>query len=377
MNKTPVQAPPPLVIWASMWGVGVAFGIALIGHDLLVPTRTPLGRDFMNLWVAGRMVLEGQTPAIFDYLAFQARVLELLDADTTNYSYPPHALFMAVPFALLPYHPALALWTIGGAALFAWAARPFVPFPAWLAVLTPAAFVNIWNGHYGFVFGALWLLFFRNLATRPVRGGLCVAALTFKPHMGVLIAFAALRDRRVVLTAIAGTIALAAGAALIFGGWPEFFGRTVPLQAEIMSRGNEFFFARLMPTAFIAYGTGSAGWVAQAIFTAATAWLVLRSRTVDPFALATASFLIVPYAFNYDMTVASLGFAILLHRDWYRLGAAERIVGILAFLSPALTFFAGWAVPVILLAGLWLQLRCEPREDLTSDSAIGREKASH
>jgi hypothetical protein len=84
------------------------------------------------------------------------------------------------------------------------------------------------------------------------------------------------------------------------------------------------------------------------------------------FISATATFLILPYAFNYDMTVVCLGFALMLFRHWGDLPGWQRAALIGGYLSPQMTFL-GWAleapiVPAVLLAGLHAQIRlCTPK----------------
>src|SRR5690242_68550 len=94
------------------------------------------------------------------------------------------------PFALMPYYLALAVWTVAGMAFFIWCARLFLPkgFPPLIAALTPAATINIWAGHYGFLFGGLWLLCFYFLDQKPKLAGMFAGLLTFKPHLGLMIA---------------------------------------------------------------------------------------------------------------------------------------------------------------------------------------------
>jgi len=83
------------------------------------------------------------------------------------------------------------------------------------------------------------------------------------------------------------------------------------------------------------------------------------------FISATATFLILPYAFNYDMTVVSLGFALMLFRHWEGLPAWQRAALIGGYLSPQITFlirvFEVPLAPAVLLIGLYAQLRlCAP-----------------
>lgn len=321
--------------------------------------QTVLGRDFSNLWVAGKLALSGQTWAIFNPDTFRVALHEYLGVvSLQNYSYPPHALFIAAPFGLLNYFTALALWTLLGTWFFVRCAKPYLPeaFPPVLSVLTPAATLNTWNGHYGFLLGGLWLICFRNLHRAPARSGLAAGILTFKPHMGLFIAVAVLTKRKALLVAALTTLALIVASAILFGGWPDFLMRTTAEQAGILSRTRGEFYFRMMPSAYVAFGRGVSGVVAQTTVALAAIWMLAKSRKVEPFAMATATFVIVPYVFNYDMTVACLGFAMTLFSRWGELGIAERAGFSLAFLTPALNYVAPWPVPLILLYALALQL---------------------
>ena len=77
------------------------------------------------------------------------------------------------------------------------------------------------------------------------------------------------------------------------------------------------------------------------------------------FISATATFLILPYAFNYDMTVVSLGFALMLFRNWDDLPVWQRAALIGGYLSPQMTFLGKILevpiAPAVLLAGLYAQ----------------------
>jgi alpha-1,2-mannosyltransferase len=359
---------PPFVYWTCLWGIGLSVAIVAIGADLTIrASHVPPGRDFANLYTAGWLALHGNAWEAFDPNWFRLALHRLVGALTLqNYSYPPHALFLAVPFAVLPYPLAFAAFTLFGALAFYLAARPHAPFAPVLALLTPAAALNMWNGHYGLFLGALWLVFFRNLQTRPARAGLAAAALTFKPHLGLFIAIAALTQRTALLVAAAGTIGLIILSGFLFGfdNWISFFTATITEQQDVLTRTTGDFYFRMMPSVYVAYGGGLAGAALQAVIVAIVFIMLFRHRTLDPFALATATFLVLPYAFNYDMTVACLGYAAMLYRYWDRMNWIERIGLSLAFLVPNICFVARPVVPPILLYALWLQLNFDAKEDL-------------
>jgi alpha-1,2-mannosyltransferase len=351
---------PPFVYWTCLWLVGLSFAFVLILQDIIAPDPgAPPGRDFANLYNAGKLALDGYAYRAFDVDTFRFGFLDLFGKFIQqNYSYPPHALLLAAPMAMLPYWPSFAVWTVVSVGLFYWAAKPHVPFAPALAVLTPAAAINIWNGHYGLLLGALWLLFFQ---MRGVKAGLIASAMTIKPHMGLFIAITALRDWRTVAAAVCGTIALVTLSIFLFepASWYGFISNTFGVQMEMLTRQKNDFYFRLMPSAYTSFGRDGGAIVIHLLFAAVAAALVLRSRRIDPFAFATATFLIVPYVFIYDMTVACLGFAMILWRDWGKLGRSEKVVLTLAFMTPNLTLVFPPLTGPILLAALAVQTKAD------------------
>ena len=348
---------PPFVYWACLWLVGLSFALVLVFYDLARDSGAPPGRDFANLYTAGKLALEGRAWEAFDVDLFRIALRDVFGRFVMqNYSYPPHAMLLAAPLALLPYWVAFAAWTALSVGLFYKAARPHMPFAPALAVLTPAAALNIWNGHYGLILGALWLFFFAN---RGAKAGWIASLMTIKPHMGLFIGLTALRDWRTVAAAVAGTLALVAVSIALFepASWYGFINNTLGEQTEILTRQSSEFYFQLMPSAYTAFGRGDLAIALQLIFGGLAAWLVIRSRRIDPFALATATFLIVPYVFVYDMTVVCLGFAIIIWRDWATLSKGEKTILTLAFLVPNITLGLPALAPPILLAGLWVQTK--------------------
>jgi hypothetical protein len=365
-----VRTKPPFLYWALLWGLGSVVGLMSIGVDILRPQSShAIGRDFANLYTAGRLVLEGRTYCAFDVDCFRLALMRHADiVSMQNYSYPPHALFIATPFSIFPYYLSLALWTVLGAAFFIWVARRWLPeglFPI-LAALTPAGVINIWNGHYGFLYGGLWLLSFQFIGQRPVRSGIAAGLLTFKPHLGLFIGVLMLTKRRALVAAITTTFLLIAASALVFGWstWDGFLAGTLGEQVDILTRTTGDFYFRMMPSAYVVFGTRY-GVIAQCIFALAAMMLLVRARRLDAFGAATATFLVVPYVFNYDMTVACLGYGILLYRSWSQLSVVERAALSLAFLVPEITYL-GYVVPMVippvLLSALYVQLRHDPIE---------------
>jgi hypothetical protein len=331
------------------------------------------GRDFANVWAGGRLVISGNANQLYDTEHFAAAQRLLLGLrGEYNYSYPPSSLLIATPLAWFPYPIALLIWLVGTAALFAWAARPYLTdFPLVLSVLTPAATMNIWAGQYGLLVGALWLLSFRALAGRQTGGGVAAGLLSVKPHLAILLPIIFVLRRRFSAVAVAIAVAAAVGlvSAALFGPtlWHDYFTKAAATQAAILSRTQDRFYFQLMPTTFVSFRHFPPMIQISAQLTTAGLALVglWRVRNAEwrtlAFIGATATFLILPYAFGYDMTVASLGLVTLLHARWAMLAPWERVLLAAGFILPqaviALSFQYIPLAPFILLGAFWVQVR--------------------
>jgi len=349
-------------------------------HGFRVGDNVMWGRDFLNLWAGGRLAIEGKLDALYDL----GRYHDFLQASFGPlalhiYSYPPTSLLLDVPFGALPYALAYVLWTLGGAALFWRAARPHLReagLPTWLALATPAATINLWAGHFGFLMGALWLLAFRDFDGKPKRAGLTTALMAVKPHMALLIPLLLLRRMRwsTILVAGAGVVVIVVASLLAFGPelWRTYLHATAALEVSTMAMSDQFFQTMMVTTTTAMHRhalTAPLAGIAQVVTAVAALALLWRTGGRDMplarlcFPAATATFLVLPYAFDYDMTVAALGLMLTLHRRWDTLAGWERAVLGAGFLVPQGCILLAMAgvpiVPVILLAALVVQLRAE------------------
>ncbi len=334
-----------------------------MSQGITIPeARTWIGRDFTNLWVGSRLALDGVN--IYDLGDYLAGLASFGITQGQNYSYPPATLLVGTPLSLLPYPFALALWFIGSWVAFALAARPFVRFhPAWLLVL-PAAVVSR-NGQWGVYAAALFLWSFRG-------SGVAAGLLTLKPHLGVLLAAAMLARKawRQIMVAMLTCAILWGVAELAFGLTGDFFDEGVAVQKAILTTArNEPYFSA-MPSTYVHLRTTSFGWIAHgvaALVALAMLWRVRDRPLMDQaFPVATATFIVLPYAFGYDMAVVSLGFVVMMHQRWRTMIGGEKLVAVLGFLSPTLTYLP--IAPLILLAGLHLQTR-RPSYVATGDTS--------
>ena len=323
---------------------------------------TLVGRDFVNMFSAGHMMFDRGLTGIYNVNAYQAYQSALFDDRVAghNYSYTPVSFFYVWLFALPPYPVAFLLWTGLTGAAFAFAARPYLRgagLPTWIAVLTPAALLNVWAGHYGFLFGALWLGAWSLLDSRPRLAGVLVGLMIVKPHLAILmpLMLAARGAWRTFFAAAVTVIALIVSSGLLFGWqlWADYVSHTILFQAVMVDQ-TEQFFLRMMPTAYPAFRLAglepAAAWIAQGMCVLCALNALLRGMPRDPrlagLATATATFLVLPYAFNYDMTIVGVAAVILLHRA-SKDESVTRIAAALALLLPAIVVFTSeLAVPI-------------------------------
>ena len=365
------------VLWvASLLSAAMLFWADILNfHEGLIAGGAYWGRDFVNVWTGGHLIRAGDFATLYDVEAYQ-RFQQTLFAGIAphNYSYPPVSFPLAALFSPFSYPLALAVWLAGTGALFVHACRRWWPAEAgtpWLALLTPAALLNIWAGHYGFLIGALFLLGWQNLDRKPVNAGILFAFMLLKPHLAVLLPLVLLaRGEWRAVASGAVTVALLLGSTtLMFGweSWQQFLFGVSATQSSMINAQDSFFgymststatavlrWTELKPLAAAAQG-------AVALAAAALVFLAARRRVPTPqlaLLTATCTFLALPYAFNYDMVVVMLGAVLAIlasDRPW------QRIAAVAAFLCPVFGMLAAyWGIPLIPLAlgGLaWTQWR--------------------
>jgi alpha-1,2-mannosyltransferase len=330
------------------------------------------GRDFVNLWGGGHYLREGGASAIYDVAAYRDFIAALFGPlKPHNYSYPPVTFPIAEALSMLPYGIALAVWLLGTGALFVWAARSWWPrewHSPWLALLTPAALMNVWAGHYGFLIGTLFLMGWKALGERrDGRSGIWFGLILVKPHLALLVPLVLLLRRRwaaIAAGAVTGTLLIGA-TALAYGiqPWTDWLILGGGKQLSLLDAGGSFygFMSTSLATAILRFSDDmTLALTAQAVLAfAAMAGLVaaaLRRAPIPDLALltATATFLVLPYAFNYDLMVVTIAAL----RLWVEPGAtrAHRAAAILGFIAPQIGMLVaplGWPLTPLMLAALF------------------------
>ncbi len=328
------------------------------------------GRDFLNIWAGGKLIAARDYATLYTAEAFSQFQRSLFGPlDLHVYSYPPTAFPFASLLSVLPYPVALAFWVVGTGGLFVWAAKPWWPQnggPFWLALLTPAALINIWIGNYGFLFGAIFLLAFRHLDKRPLLAGAIIGLFAMKPQLAILIPLALLirRDWRAIVVAAVSTLGIIAASGLIYGwaAWDAFLRLATGKQLSVIDAQGAFF-GKMSASAATAILDVGGGWTVAIVGQGCLALLGVALVTVaawrrvrtDQLALllATCTFLVLPYSINYDLVVVCIG-------AWIVMADAanpplDRALATLGFIAPQLGIVVamlGAPLTPLMLAGL-------------------------
>src|SRR5882762_4929117 len=310
--------------------------------------------DFVNVWAAGRLVLDGHPAQAYDWVIQKQVEVALLGQDFVGYfawHYPPPFLFVASLLAQFPYAVAFIGWMAVSILPYLAVMRAIVGrnFGFLLALAVPVVFSNIFVGQNGFLTAALIGATLYLLPVRPILAGICLGFLSYKPQYGLLfpVALIAASQWRAFFSAGVTVAALALVSWLAFGteSWQAFFHWMPTFSQAFLTEGKATWWKLQSIFSLVRYfgGTEPLGWAFQWVLTAAVATVLVlmwRSRlpyTLKAAALAAGTLLTTPYLFMYDMMVLAIPVAYLV-----RLGLAR---GFRPYELPAL----GCAVALILV----------------------------
>ncbi|MCP3385673.1 DUF2029 domain-containing protein [Bradyrhizobium sp. CCGUVB4N] len=334
--------------------------------------------DFVNVWAAGKLALEGHPALAWDWDIQKQVELALLKQDFVGHfawHYPPPFLFVASFLAQFPY----------AVAFIGWAAFSLVPYLAVmraiigrnaglvLAIGFPATFINILVGQNGFLTASLIGGMLYLLPTRPVLAGICLGLLSYKPQYGLLfpLVLIAAAEWTVLFTAAIVTVTIAGASWFAFGteSWQAFFHWIPMFSQAFLTEGRAPWFKMQSIFAFVRYvgGTEQLGWIFQWVLTAAVAVvLVVMWRSRVPYALkaamlAAATLLTTPYLFMYDLVVLGIAVAFLIRAGLEEGFARHEVMALaLVFALLATFLFLGQPVgfPAILIVFALILGRC-------------------
>ena len=354
-----------------------AIAWALTGSGINDPSGKPIGTDFVSFWTVSAALHHGEAAAIYQPLHLAALEQPLTGRGDLFYAwaYPPIALLLVAPLALLPYLWSLAAWLLFGLGVYLQALWRILPRGLALAagLAFPAVFITIAHGQNALLSAGLVGTGLALLSAQPVAAGIALAALAFKPQLGILLplALAAGGHWRAFASA-AATVALLAGATAALYGiatWQAFFA-ALPFTHAMLDQGLVPYFklqsifaaARLGGASLtLAYALQTLGSCAAA---AATIWAWRRPvrQGLKNAVLVLAGLLATPFVLDYDLTLLALPIAWLVAEQKDGALPWERIALVAAFFLPLcarpLAEFAGIpATPLVVAALLGLLLR--------------------
>lgn len=371
-NETIKAVPIPggeiaLLLVAGLGLFAVIFSAFYWPASVLVDvTNHPLGRDFINVWAGPKVAFLDGAKELFDLRAYHQAIGKFYGTPLPfhNWGYPLFVLPVYWLFSQIPYLLSLAVWTFLFFATFAWAAtRDVEPSKRMMTILllalAPASLINIVGGQNGFITATLLLGGVLLIDRRPIVSGILIGFLVYKPHLGICLPFVliALGAWRTIVAAAVTAVLVVASSFLLFSmsDWVDYFHVAGAFQTLLLSRFEGFY-----PNMMVSFVSGlrslGIGYDTAIVLQAGLSLGVLAAtvygvkRTSDPciraFVVSTASLLITPYAFNYDMTAISAAMVWLfvgrlsIEREW-------RPVIWLAWLMPLLVM-----VPNIRMLGL-------------------------
>ncbi|HWA22177.1 MAG TPA: glycosyltransferase family 87 protein [Caulobacterales bacterium] len=328
-----------------------------------------VGGDFINMYAAGRLTLEGRIAEIYDPAAFMAFERTIMPAEigTRFWAYPPTSLPLVAPLALLSFWPALILWSVLGLLLLGYGARRIGLdwLETALLVLSPAAISAVYYGQTGNAAAGLLLIALSAVRDRGALSPVAAALLTVKPQMGFLLPVLWLirHQFRLIGATVCLVIALGALALWVAGpeAWRSYVGDTLSA-LNALERTGTGPFTLMIPSVFMAARllTGDPAlaqwvhWGFAAAVAAYVAWQFARTDSAERqnAILLVGTMLITPYIHIYDLAPAVCA-AMLLMRRWT--GTPSTLQLLICFVV-----LAAWALPALTLYGYSVGLPLGP-----------------
>ena len=311
------------VAWFSHWWIYDPNGLG-------IPT------DFVNVWAAGKLALEGHPALAWDWDVQRQIELALLKQDFPGYfawHYPPPFLFVASLLAQFPYAAAFMGWAFISLIPYLVVMRAIVgrSFGWMLALAIPMVINNALVGQNGFLTAALIGGTLYLMPVRPILAGVCLGLLSYKPQYGLLfpLVLIAAGQWRTFFSAAVTTVVMFLASWLAYGteSWQAFFHWMPVFSQAFLVEGKATWWKLQSLYSLVRFlgGSEQLGWTLQWILTATVGvvlvvmWRSRVSYSLKAAALATGTLLITPYLFMYDMMVLAIPVAFLVPRAEQRL----------------------------------------------------------
>ena len=320
---------------------GWAVFLATFHHDGLIgPRYNAPGIDWMAFYAAARAFFDGNLALIFDGHRFTAHENQMFAGWLSDrlpfhpWLYPPHFLFLVLPFGLLPYGLSYALFMgITGAALALtlWLQAPpdgrrWVQLGSLL--LCPACSITVVAGQNAFLTAALLVGGFRLVPRRPLLAGALLGAATFKPTLWLMVpvALVAARQWRALAAAAAMVGALALASVAVFGIeiWQQWLEMALSPPADFYGEWLQWgrsWGLSVYTCAWVLGATHGTATLMQAVASlgaASCVYAAFRNAALDTdrqlVVLLAASLLAAPHVSSYDALLLAIAAALLFCR---------------------------------------------------------------
>jgi hypothetical protein len=285
----------------------------------------PILSDFDSFYVVARLLADGRLVDAYD-LGLFAKAQAVLLGSTHNlaWTYPPPFNLVIAPLAWVA-RPVAFLFFMGGslAALLLVVRRLAGNWfaPALVLMLVPAFNITA-MGQNGFLTGMLAGLALLGMLNGRRWAGVPLGLLIIKPHLavGLAVYVVARRDWQTFRTA-AATVALTLLVSTLLLGvdiWPAFFTGLRTTGALLASGYFPYYRMVSVYSTLLTLGMApaialAAHAVAAILLLLAIGWAAPRLSVRHGLALAgTATLLISPYAYDYDLMIAAAALALLM-----------------------------------------------------------------
>ena len=352
----------------AFWRVSV-LGLAGLGAWLAMAVLRKYGfghrgpvLDYVVVWSGARLALQGAAASAYDNNVIgpvQRAAVDMVAPGIYPYFYPPIALLLFAPLALLPYGASFLLFTAGQWAFLVSQLRRLLPAPWPLSTMiaAPAALVSLGIGQNGCLTAALMAAACGTIERRPSLAGAALGCIAFKPHLAVLVPIAlALGRQWRALAAATAVVAALTVASLVFGSAPWLNFVAGSAKASAVMRDFSSLWPKLISPFAALRLAGTPLWVAYCGQAAAAGTAVLSlvlcrnaQRAWQIVVMAAATLLISPYLYDYDLPLSLVPVAMVVaagqRGGWL---AGEKLVCALVFAAPLL------ARPLATIANLGL-----------------------
>lgn len=366
----------PKIILALFFLVSVVW--IFMSKDMVDPKGKPLGYDFITFWAASYLGLAGHAPDAYNIVSiFGAEKIAVPASESVfAWYYPPSFYLLILPLALLPYGVAYFAFILPTLAAYLLILRRIVRGnnAMWCLAAFSGLWLNIFHGQNAFLTAAIAGVALLCMKQRPILAGVFIGLLAIKPHLALLFPVALIAIgawRTFFAAAVTASFFMAIGT-VVFGvetlkaclgslGYARMF-----LEGGILpwpKMPTVFAFLRLLGApvegayivhAVIAVGAAIAVW---------RVWRHCQDWGLRGAALMTATFLVSPYVFDYDLAWLAFPIAWIaltgLRSGWMR---GEREILVAAWLLPMLMAPLGNALslqvgPFVLIGLLWTAVR--------------------